>query len=236
MYRSAPWMAEFDEAWETWCHTGGGTVFSINPIDQGRLLAVGLHTLLERLVAADIPVVLLAFPRMATDWRYLFRKLRRFLPASVDVDAARSVHHRIADLAKVRVGAELAAEQGAVGIVRHATPGQVAAIAVRREMASLRQRLSEREGVVADLSGQLAQFQARIVEGKMALQGGDEEKRTLVDALAASEAARQASEAHAAMVQATLETMRRSRSWRLTRPYRAIGDRLRHLLGQSVGA
>jgi hypothetical protein len=185
MYRSAPWMVQFDEAWETWCHTGGGTVFSLNPIDQGRLLAVGFHRLLERLVAADIRVVLLAFPRMATDWRYLFDRLRPFLPASVDADAARSAHRRVADLAKVHVGAEIALQRSAVGVMRHATHAEVDAIALRREMAGLRERLIERERSVAVLSGQLDRLRQRIDGGHMALAWAAERTRPLRCALAA---------------------------------------------------
>ncbi len=68
---------------------------------------MAVHRLLHRLVQADIPVVLLDFPRLARDADYLFGKLRRFVPATVA--QAREAHAALADPEKIRVGRELAA-------------------------------------------------------------------------------------------------------------------------------
>ena len=109
MHRSLPWLVEMDQNWEVWGSTPGGLTYSLNPLDQGRLLAVGFHQLLERLIRADIPIVLLAFPRLVEDPHYLFRKLQPLLPATVSEDIAADAHRRIADLTKVRVRDELGA-------------------------------------------------------------------------------------------------------------------------------
>lgn len=90
-----------------------GTVFSVNPIDQARLLATGFHRLLERLAPTEIPVILLAFPKFATDPDYLFRKLRPVLPADISLTRARAAHAATFNLDKVRVGAELTNDIGA---------------------------------------------------------------------------------------------------------------------------
>lgn len=99
--------------WETWGKTPGGIVYSLNPIDQARLLALGFHELIQVLVSNDIPVVLLDFPRFIKDPDYLYRKLRPVIGDKVDQARALSAHRDIADPMLVRVGKELAAEMAA---------------------------------------------------------------------------------------------------------------------------
>src|SRR5271167_6732 len=41
LHRALPWMTEVDQSWEVWGKSAGGVTFSLNPLDQGRLLAVG---------------------------------------------------------------------------------------------------------------------------------------------------------------------------------------------------
>jgi hypothetical protein len=46
IHQHHPWMAEqLDRTWETYGHTAGGLVYSLNPLDQARLLAVQFHRL-----------------------------------------------------------------------------------------------------------------------------------------------------------------------------------------------
>jgi len=137
LHHAMPWMTELDQSWEMWGKTAGGVTFSLNPLDQGRLLAVGFHRLIERLIKADIPIVFLAFPRLVEDWEYLFQKLRPVLPATIDEPAARDAHQRASDPAKVRLGAELAAGIEGAGraigpVVHYASHQQLDAIAIRR--------------------------------------------------------------------------------------------------------
>jgi hypothetical protein len=109
MHGSMPRMNEFARTWEDFGHTAGGIIFSTNPIDQARLLAVGFHHLVDRLVKADIPIILLSFPRFAEDADYLHRKLAQALPPTVTQEQGRAAHAGTADLRKVRVGAEIGA-------------------------------------------------------------------------------------------------------------------------------
>jgi len=151
-HRGAPWMAETDATWEVWAQTHGGVVYSLNPIDQGRLLAVGFYTLVERLVRADIPLVLLAFPRMVEDAAYLYERLRPVLPGSVDRAAALAAHARVADTGAVRVGRERQAvprAQGAANGVCYDDSRVLDAIAMRRELAALRAALAAAEAKLA---------------------------------------------------------------------------------------
>ena len=116
-HRELPWMARLEHTWESFRHTAGGIVYSMSPIDQARLLAVGFHRILERLVQADVPVVLMSFPRFVEDADYLFDKLAPVLGAGVSRDAARQAHAALADPAKVRVGRELqSATEAAPGL------------------------------------------------------------------------------------------------------------------------
>ena len=58
------WMADqLDRAWETYGHTAGGLVYSLNPLDQARLLAVQFHQLVLKASEAGIPLVFPVFPK-----------------------------------------------------------------------------------------------------------------------------------------------------------------------------
>ncbi|HEY2528582.1 MAG TPA: hypothetical protein VGJ20_11655 [Xanthobacteraceae bacterium] len=103
LHQEVDWMAQMSTTWEHWGSTPGGIVFSLNPIDQARLLAVGFHRLLERLVQADVPTVLLAFPRLASEPDYLFGKLSPVLPIEVPIERAREAHAATFSVAMVRV-------------------------------------------------------------------------------------------------------------------------------------
>jgi len=158
MHRAAPWMAENEMGWSTSAVTPGGVVFSLHPIDQARMLALGFHHLVQRLVKAEISFVLVDFPRFVQDGEYLFKALSPLLPPEATRERALSVHAEIADPAKARVGSELEK-----GDVPPAVPAehpaeslmpdrfQAEAIALRRELASSRQQISDRDRELATL-------------------------------------------------------------------------------------
>lgn len=137
--RSSPGVAALGMGWDVWSRTPGGMLYSLHPLDQARVLAVGFHHLLQRLVQADIPVVMLDFSRFISDPAYLYRKLRWLLPAGVTEDAALAAHSQVVDAKRVRVASELAAVKGIAPVTlpeRDARNAEV--IALRREMARLR--------------------------------------------------------------------------------------------------
>ena len=143
----APWMAQMDNTWEDWGDTAGGAVFSLNPVDQSRLLAAGFHRLVNRLVQAEVPLIFVAFPRMVQDTDYLIGKLRPVIPASVTLEQARQSHRRVADAALVRVGQELS-QTGELHVLPAAllpTLKELDNIALRRELVRLRDRLAATE-------------------------------------------------------------------------------------------
>jgi len=143
----APWMAQMDNTWEDWGDTAGGAVFSLNPVDQARLLALGFHRLVNRLVLAEVPLIFVAFPRMVQDTDYLIGKLRPVIPASVTLEQARQSHRRVADAALVRVGEELSrtGERHVLPAGSLPTLKELDNIALRRELVRLRDRLAATE-------------------------------------------------------------------------------------------
>ncbi|MBR7943742.1 coiled-coil domain-containing protein [Burkholderia cenocepacia] len=93
--------------WHTWGVVPGGTVYSLNPIDQARLLSMGFHQVIHACVKKRVPLIFLEFPRFITDGRYLYEQLRPVL-AGIDSSAAIRAHAQTAQPGKVRIGGELA--------------------------------------------------------------------------------------------------------------------------------
>ena len=271
MHQNAPWMGECSRIWEEWAQVPGGITYSLNPLDQGRLLAVGFHHLVQRLVAADIPIIFLAFPRLVADATYLFNKLRPILPNTIDLEVACRAHRCTADPLKVRIGTEIAA-MDAVGksrttkIIGYDSQDPVDAVAVRREIGRLRKELSATHRAVAEAEAQM-QSERRMAADREAtlLQRIDAMEAMLAEAAATKErisledaetvralhekiylghqelyglnqqiAQLQQQALRDALrrreFETTLAAMRTSRSWRLTRPYRALGSILRRFV------
>jgi hypothetical protein len=78
--------------WETWGKTPGGVVYSLNPIDQARILAVGFHQVILAFVKKCVPIIFLDFPRMIDDGEYLYDQLKHILGADVDRAVAMAVY------------------------------------------------------------------------------------------------------------------------------------------------
>jgi hypothetical protein len=143
-------MARIGRTWEDWGVTNGGVVFSLSPVDQARLLALGFHHLVNRLVLAEVPVIFVAFPRLVQDADYLFDRLRPLIPASITLEQARRSHSRTADASLARVGRELRRtverkSEPAGSTSAMPTLEELDNIALRRELVELRGRLAETE-------------------------------------------------------------------------------------------
>ena len=136
MHRAVPWLADNSVAWDTWSWSPGGAVFSLDPVDQARLLAVGFHQLVERLVRSDVPMIFLSFPRMALDAGYLFHALGPVLPRGTTRQAALAAHARVAVAAKIRIDAELGSPTR-----DYADGRDLDTIAVRRQLKRMRAEL-----------------------------------------------------------------------------------------------
>lgn len=61
--------------WKDAGSVAGGAVYSLEPLDQERILAHAFHKLIESLVRKEIPIKFLSFPRFVEDHDYLYRAL-----------------------------------------------------------------------------------------------------------------------------------------------------------------
>lgn len=214
-----------NQIWESWSYTPGGIVFSLNPIDQGRLLAVWFHRLVERLTKADIPIILLSFPRLAEDADYLFHKLSAFLPESATLEASRELHRCIADQARIRVGHEFQKSRATDVVpfdseIAYPERAELDRLAVDREITRLKKSLGLIEAKAQATENErlkLAQQLDQITRQKSNLEDKMyEQSSRLVDLEGArAEAASQR------------EAILGSLSWRVTRPFRAIAKLIR---------
>jgi hypothetical protein len=93
--------------WERWGTTPGGVVYSLNPLDQARILSLSFHAAIHELVRHDVPLYFLDFPRFIEDPDYLYAKLKPLLPNDCDQAKARLAHESIADTSMVRTGRDL---------------------------------------------------------------------------------------------------------------------------------
>eukprot|EP01035_Chromulina_nebulosa_P004992 gene4992-6776_t len=76
IHAGAPFMAWMRRPWAVNGGAPGGVLYSLDAVDQARLLAVGFHVLVQRLVRAEVPIIFLDFPRLVQDGAYLFARLR----------------------------------------------------------------------------------------------------------------------------------------------------------------
>jgi hypothetical protein len=171
IHQHHPWMAEqLDRTWETYGHTAGGLVYSLNPLDQARLLAVQFHRLVLKVSEAGVPLVFPVFPRIATDWEYLHKCLQPILPREIPEDVARAAHGRVADAAKVRVTGEIFQDAQSNVIYRkelqsgprYPSLSEVDNIALRREIGRLRLELAAQAAHGPD--PQMSELQAAKIE------------------------------------------------------------------------
>jgi hypothetical protein len=197
MHDSMPRMNEYDRTWEDFGHTAGGIIFSTSPVDQARLLAVGFHHLLDRLVRADIPVILLSFPRFAKDPDYLYRKLAPALPPTITLEQGRAAHAGTADLRKVRVGAEIAASAPPGQGLALRGPGheQLDRAALGRALRSTRQDLTDAR---SQLTNAETVSQSAREDHQAAIRDLEATRRALAEMMAERDSARATAARHLA--------------------------------------
>lgn len=237
LHKAASWMAEVASTWEHWGTTPGGVIYSLNPVDVARLLAVGFHRLIERLVQADVPIVLLAFPRFAADPDYLHRRLAPVLPIAAPEELAREVHHATFHVEKIRVGRELDApdEPPSVGKVRGPSLAALEIMALKREVITFREQLStaraERDALHARLERE-ATREAEAEAARDAPKNAAEHRRVVAkDQLATEQAEKDRVRDERVQLEREIAALRASRSWRITWPLRVLGSLVRTLTG-----
>lgn len=240
----SPTLPDDCKQWESWGTTPGGTVYSLNPIDQARLLALGFHELLHALVKRDIPVVLLDFPRFVDDPNYLHEALQPVLGSKVDRASALRAHERIAVPSKVRIGKELAssgvaecppdASTNSPGIAfpshavldRTALKRQLDKTMVHAEQLILQKAALERELDKARIHVQ------QLTSGSAALERERDEatSRAAQLALEKTELDQRLKESatRIAQMERRVVSLQASHSWRVTAPMRAVSGLMKN--------
>ncbi|WP_047786488.1 hypothetical protein [Variovorax paradoxus] len=222
--------------WESWGTTPGGVVYSLNPIDEARLLALGFHELMHTLVRHDVPLVMLDFPRLVEDPGYLYEKLHSVIGGKVDRERALSAHRETAVPVKVRVGRELAASTAALRPQEPAaqTPGiefpsqaTLDRVAIKRE---LDKAVSERAVLQRKLDEAIAGRAACQHQLSEAIAEGDARRHELAESRRSQAALAQDLERlglRASHLEAQCIAVKASNSWRVTAPLRALSRMLK---------
>lgn len=227
--------------WESWGTTPGGIVYSLNPIDEARLLALGFHELMHTLVKHDVPLVMLDFPRLVEDPAYLYDKLQPVLGAKVNRERALSAHRETAVPSKVRVGRELAADTAGAPGIEFPSQATLDRVAIKRE---LDKAVSERAALQRKLDEAMAGRAEQQRELDEAIAGRAACQHQLSEAIANHEARQhelaEARRSQAALAQdlerarlrasdleAQCTALRASNSWRVTAPLRSLSRMLK---------
>ena len=241
--------------WESWGTTPGGIVYSLNPIDEARLLALGFHELMHTLVKHDVPLVMLDFPRLVEDPAYLYDKLHPVLGAKVDRARALSAHRETAVPAKVRVGRELAADTAGAPGIEFPSQATLDRVAIKRELdkavserADLQRKLDEAMAGRAERQRELDEAMAgraaclreldEAIAGRAACQHQLSEAIADRDARQHELAESRRSQAvlaqdlerarlRASHLEAQCAAIRASNSWRVTAPLRTLSRMLK---------
>lgn len=139
-----------------------GVIYSLEPLDQARILAVGFYRLVHWAMTREVPLYLLEFPRLVDDRDYLVSSLWPWLQTHCTLEQARTAFDLIADPSAVRINASVA-EQTPAGSVS-ANGGALRAAQLDREAMAL--LLDER---AAATHGQLSAMEKRLVHAEHAL-------------------------------------------------------------------
>ncbi|MGA2473120.1 MAG: hypothetical protein ABSG39_06470 [Acidimicrobiales bacterium] len=214
----------------------GGVVYSLDPLDEARILAVGFHRLILWATARQIPLFLLEFPRIVNDAEYLIDTLWPWLGAHCERDRAMSAFASVADPDLVRVdGARVLGSEGRMADAEQLDRAAMSLLLKEREailastrddLAATEQRLSETEQRLSETERRLAETRDRLAASE---REASETEQQLGSRLAEGEAALAQrsitlAQTERALDAATTEVdaVHRTLSWRLTRPLRAL--------------
>jgi hypothetical protein len=187
----------------------GGAVYSLDPVDEARILAVGFHRLIHWATARQLPLFLLEFPRAVKDREYLIESLWPWLSGHCDRQRALAAFAAVADPQLVRVE----------GIHRSCV-GRLAPDAAQLDREAMAILLEEQHTLLSGIEDQLAEAREASMESERRL----EETRSLLaqmkDTVAQRDAALIEMQARFDAVSAEAGALRHTLSWRATRPLR----------------
>jgi hypothetical protein len=201
-----------------------GIVYSLDPTDQARILAVGFHRLIHWSAVNRIPLFLLDFPRAVEDRDYLVDTLWPLLSARCNRQQALRAFMTTAEPSLVRIQTTLPSNDSTdVAEIERAL------IATRLDRDALAAALEKRNAVLADAETRLAEAETRLAEAETRL--AEAGTRASGQEAARVSAMEQLGEMRRALddmridrdrTGAENEALRLTFSWRVTRPLRIL--------------
>ena len=227
--------SQVEETWRDWGTVPGGVTYSLEPLDQARILAHSLHRIIEPLVDGEIPIHFLKFPKFTRDIEYLHRRLMPVLPAEMSFGEFSARAAPVIDVRKVRTTWELSAQRPGTGTPTAADDGRpihdavelpsfetMDQIALKRELRSFAGAL---QTMTAERNELAAQHEALTADRNDLLA-----QRNAIAADCANLEARLADlAAEQKQALARFDHVVNSTSWKLTRPMRTVVENVRNL-------
>ncbi len=197
----------------------GGVIYSLDPVDEARILAVGFHKVLRWATVNEMPVFLLDFPRAVTDGDYLISVLGPWLDQHCDREKALAAFAATADPSAVRFTAAEPSPRAVSSAPAMPAPAELD----RRAFAAL---LDERE---AELRASTQALEQARLELAAATQPTDDRcaRAEIEQRLAGAQTVIDDLSNRLDAARTDRDAILRSTSWRLTRPVRAMTKLLR---------
>ena len=170
MHNSAPDLDELLPGRRDWGLTPGGVTYSLEPIDQARILGQSLHLLLEKALEHEIPICLIKFPKFARDPMYLYRNLAGFISSRVDRAQFEAIFCSIVSAEQIRVSSELGEPADSPAVIATAAHSTIQLpslenlenIALRRELHSKRLEIAEASTEISRLTARCSKLEEEL--------------------------------------------------------------------------
>ncbi|MBX9589899.1 MAG: hypothetical protein K2X43_11375 [Hyphomonadaceae bacterium] len=240
--------SQAEDTWRDWGTVPGGVTYSLEPLDQARILAHSLHRIIEALVEREIPIHFLKFPKLAQDIAYLHRRLAAVLPSNMPFAEFAQRVTPLIDAEKVRTTGELSAVQRPDSPVAAVTarPAHDAValtpfealdhIALKRELKSVAGTLARTTAERNDLAAQrdaLAAERDNLIAQRGAIVADRNNLLSRLNSLATERAHLEAKlanlTAEGKQALARFDHVISSTSWKVTQPMRSVVGRIRNL-------
>ncbi len=196
--------------WDTWGVHAGGAVVETTADAVSTALGKGLWDLLDVVSAAGLQPIIVHFPRFALDFDYLWAQMSSVVGARIEEEAARVAWAGLVDPAKIRItsaGADDARLSELTAVVNEvratARRALTAQHAAESELTEMRRQVAERETQVDQQHREIDRLHAEVKVRDDLVRHTSE---AVADALA------------------TIDAMRASPSWRITRLLRRNSD------------
>jgi len=92
----------FDGVWGNNSSVAGGVTYSLEPIDNQRILSSAFYDKVEICVRHNIPMQFIHFPRFAFDVDYAFQNLKGYVKEGISFEEFKSIYDQIVSHDKVR--------------------------------------------------------------------------------------------------------------------------------------